>query len=361
VIKTPLALAGLVLAASLSLSGWLSDSRKAPSLNHTPDSATAARTESVGPFALDVQEESRAPQSGSTDRAAPPKTNMGAVGDALERIACPEGYAAFVFANDLSAPDGLAFDASGRLLVVEETTGEITRIDKHGKHKTVAEGLHSPEGLFTTPDGLLFCAEDGPDGRLLSIDKRGKLTALAEHLDAPEGVLLLGERLFVTESTAQLAKNKFATRTRLTEVRRTKRGWGKSQLVFERGLPLSFSELVADDEGRLLIANELAGGFIRGGLMAYDLDTGELTTFTTGLISPEGLAWSRDGSWPLFVAEEDIDGKGAGRISTVDKDGKRTTFATGFGTLEDVLVAADGRIFVSEDINRQGIALRPVE
>ncbi|MGK0219909.1 MAG: glucose/arabinose dehydrogenase, partial [Planctomycetota bacterium] len=45
------------------------------------------------------------------------------VGSPLPRIRCSSGYSAQVYARGLRAPDGLAVDAQGRLLVVEEGSG----------------------------------------------------------------------------------------------------------------------------------------------------------------------------------------------------------------------------------------------
>jgi len=283
------------------------------------------------------------------------------VGDRLGRIACPKGYAAYVFATDLAAPDGLALDTQGRLVVAEESKGRITRIGKRGKHTTLAKELRSPEGICITAAGELFAIEDTRGGRLFSIGRDGEKAVLAEDLDAPEGVLLVGDSLYVTESTAQYIEDRFAMKTRLIRLTRdtSRTGWSEPKQLFERGLPLSLSELVSDENGHILIANEIAGGLVAAGLMCFAPESGKLESFCSGLISPEGLAWSADGGWPLFVAEEDIDGKGAGRLSTVSMDGQRTTFASGFGTLEDVLVAPDGRIFVSEDSSGLIIELRP--
>lgn len=342
------------------------NTRPTPQTSTAQDRAPASEStaQNSTPALADTgQDTTTSTTQGGTPATAAAKPAPAEVGDKLERITCPKGYAAFVYATDLAAPDGLAFDTQGRLLVVEEGKGRITRIDKHGNHKILAEDLTSPEGLFTTKTGEIFVAEDARDGRLIAIDKRGKQTVLATHLDAPEGVILVGESLFVTESTAQLVSNKFTMKTRLIQLTRDKseNGWSEPKRLFERGLPLSLSELIHDNAGHILIANETAGGFVAPGLMSFDLETQNLEVFATGLISPEGLAWSASGSWPLFVAEEDVDAKEHGRLSTVSKDGKRTTFATGFGTLEDVLVTPDGHIFVSEDVNRQIVELRPLD
>ncbi|MFT7679187.1 MAG: hypothetical protein ACI8QC_003187, partial [Planctomycetota bacterium] len=275
------------------------------------------------------------------------------------------GYSAQVYARGLRAPDGLAVDAQGRLLVVEEGSGQITRFDGPGQAHVLVRGLRSPEGLCLGPDGDLFVVEDIPGGRLLRIDQQGKLEVLATDLCAPEGVVFLEGRLFLTESTAQQESNKFALRTRVLELTRGDQGWGPPVRRTDQGIPFSFAELLCLGDTHLIICNELASVLIPVGLLSFDLESGQLQPFARGLIAPEGLCWTprsaenEDPGFPLYVAEEDVDGAGHGRISRVTAEGKRSTFAAGFGTLEDVLVLADGRVFVSEDSTGSIVLLTP--
>jgi len=285
------------------------------------------------------------------------------VGDRLGRIHCEQDYEAFVYAKNLSAPDGLCFDAEGQLVVVEETAGRITRIDQGGKPHILAQDLHSPEGICRGPDGTLYVTEDLAEGRLLAISPKGEVLALASGLDAPEGVVQMGDSIYITESTAQLSENFFAAHSRVSVLRRTEEGWSQPQLCLEVESPISFSEVVSDGAGGLILANEVAGGmFVRKALWHFDLSSKKLSPFASGLKSPEGLAITPgdSGPFPLYVAEENADGKGHGRISQVDENGKCSIFATGFFTLEDAVVAADGSIYVSEDATGLIIVLRPL-
>jgi hypothetical protein len=292
------------------------------------------------------------------------------VGDLLPRIRCAEDYEARVYAINLQAPDGLTMNAKGELIVVEETAGQVTRIGVNGKHFAVAAGLRSPEGIARDLGGVgnnYLVVEDLLAGRLASIVPKKNVQFHDFTFDACEGVLVHGDTLYITDSNAQLVENPFSGRTRLLALPRKKDGWGEPQVILERRFPFSFSEIVAEDSDHLFLLNESAGGFIRDGLLRLDLRSGTLKPFATGLVSPEGLCptpsdaatTTAKAGFPLFVAEEDRDGKGHGRLSRIDARGKRTTFAIGFEMLEDVFVAEDGRIFVSEDATGLIIELRP--
>lgn len=278
-----------------------------------------------------------------------------------ERADCP-GYSVRVFSKDLHAPDGMAFDMGGAVCVVEESAGRLTRIDADGKKTTLADGLRSPEGVALGPDGSLYVAEDAANGRLLRVRPGGGLDVLAEGLDAPEGVLVVGETLYYTESTLQLVGNLFDGRTRVSALSLLDGADNTPRVIADVGAPLSFTELVADGAGGLLVANETAGGLIRAAVMALDLESGAVQIHTSGLINPEGLCATPgpDGPFPLYVTEEDIDGNKHGRLVRLDEEGEVTIVATGFGTLEDVLVDAAGRIYVSEDSTGRILLLTPI-
>ncbi|MCP5022055.1 MAG: hypothetical protein GY930_09780 [bacterium] len=306
------------------------------------------------------------------------------VGDLLPRIVCAEDYEARVFAIGLKAPDGLTCDSTGRILVVEETAGRVTRIEKNGTHKIMASSLRSPEGICTGENGEFFVVEDCADGRLLRFSKEGKRTVLATGLNASEGVLYVDRTLYFTESTAQLIENKFAMRTRVSRMQRSDDGsnkFGPVEVLIKRRLPYSFSELASDGPGSLLLTNEVANSIMSAGLVRLNLSTKKLDVFALGLESPEGVCRAGAANLPLLVAEEYVSALEGGRISRIvrsnkedDKDpevsgdpapkkatplGRRTTLATGFETIEDVLVTPNKSIFVTEDATGMIIELRP--
>ena len=285
------------------------------------------------------------PQVGSSARPQ--------AGQSMDRVRCVDGYRAYVFASGLASPDGLTLDGQGNLCVVEERAGRVTRLDENGGKVVLARGLHSPEGLCLGPDGLLLVVEDCAQGRLLSIDGEGEVRVLLEGLQAPEGVIFQGGCLYLTESSLQLVDRRWSARTRVRRLERTQAGWGAPRELFEGALPFSFSELALLDSGSLLLANETARALPVAGLLRLDLASGKVTPFAQGLAAVEGVGWWNGGDERvLLVAEEDVDGDGRGRLSRVvcsEGRGRRTDFALGLGTIEDVVMDARGRIFVSED------------
>jgi hypothetical protein len=73
----------------------------------------------------------------------------------------PDGNAT-VFASGLSRPCGLLRTSSGKLLVTENDSGEVTDISAGGDFSSVApfaSGLNGPQDLAETPSGKLFVAE----------------------------------------------------------------------------------------------------------------------------------------------------------------------------------------------------------
>ena len=83
-----------------------------------------------------------------------------------------------VFATGFTTILGLAFDSSGRLYVLENTTGnpfptpgtgDIVRIDAGGVRTVIASGLFLPTGMTFGPDGALYVSNKGfglpPNGR----------------------------------------------------------------------------------------------------------------------------------------------------------------------------------------------------
>jgi sugar lactone lactonase YvrE len=135
-------------------------------------------------------------------------TVVSAVGEPVPRIQCPAGYTATIYAEGLSAPDGLALSPSGVLHVAEETAGRVSRIDSNGSVTPIITGLTNPEGIAFDNTGNLYVVEDVQGGRLVKRATDGITTTLATDLDAPEGVIWTSDgTIYVTESNVQFALN----------------------------------------------------------------------------------------------------------------------------------------------------------
>jgi sugar lactone lactonase YvrE len=317
---------------------------------------------------------------GAQDALAQPDV---ATGELLRRVQCPPGYTARVYAEGLDSPDGLAISPAGVLHVAEERAGRVSRIDAAGSVTPVLTGLDSPEGLAFDPDtGALYVVEDVENGRLIERTADGTVTPLAHGLDAPEGVALSpGGVVYLTESNLQFAEPQ-DVRTRVAALNRPA---ALTRVITDTPIldpPLvhawSYSGITPGPDGRLYVANELSGveitrtvaipGFppttliltTTESLLIVDPVAGTRELFASGLTAPEGLAFAPGGEFPLYVAEEDVGG-GRGGISAVDAGGQHAPFCVGFLSIEDVVVAADGTLYVSEDGSGSVIAVEYTE
>jgi sugar lactone lactonase YvrE len=265
-----------------------------------------------------------------------------AIGDPIPRIQCPPGYMATLYAQGLSSPDGLAFSPSGVLHVAEEMAGRISRIEPGGSITTVVSSLANPEGIAFDADGNLYVVEDVQNGRLVRVTPGGDTTELATGLDWPEGIVWASEGItYITESNLEFDPSNL--QTRVTAV------VSPSVTVLTTDTLSSYAGITWGADGLLYVTNELSGlGFGTDSVFTVDPATGTRTLFATGLREPEGLRFTANGDFPLYVAEEDTGG-GAGRLSRIEADGSHTPFCTGFGSIEDVAVDDSGRLYVSED------------
>jgi uncharacterized repeat protein (TIGR01451 family) len=108
----------------------------------------------------------------------------------------------------------------------------------------------------------------------------------------------------------------------------------------------------------LYVTNEASGTGTTDSVFVVDPASGSRTLLARGLATPEGLRFSPGGVFPLFVAEEG-DGDGTGRLSQVQANGDHAPFCTGFLSIEDVVLDAQGRLYVSEDGSGSIIRIEP--
>jgi sugar lactone lactonase YvrE len=278
-----------------------------------------------------------------------------AAGGELPRIILPPGYQAFVHADGLNSPDGLALSPAGILHVAEESAGRVVAVSEDGTLTLVADGISSPEGIAFDDAGNLYVVEDVQGGRLLRFDPQGESTVLAGGLDAPEGVTVeTGGDLLITESNVQFSGSPLQYRTSVTRVLAV----GAPETVESSVWFWSYAGITTDSAGTIYVTNEASGTGSTDSVFTIDPLSGTRTLFCSGLTACEGLNFGPDGNFPLLVAEEDL-GSGNGRLTKVDAAGATNTFATGFFNIEDVIVDQMGRIFVSEDTSGMIIRIAP--
>lgn len=286
--------------------------------------------------------------------ALPGDYDSGVSADAVDRIQCPPGYVVTVFAEGLASPDGLAFDPEGTLYVAEETRGRVSRIGADGGVLPVLSGLQYPEGIAFDDQGNLYVVEDVAAGRVIKRAADGTVTTLSADRDAPEGVVWAPDGvIYITESNVQFASPiDFETHvTRIDLLGGTARL--RSDAFF-----WSYAGIEMGADGLLYVTNEASGTGTTDSVFVVDPASGSRTLLTSGLETPEGLRFSPGGVYPLFVAEEG-DGDGTGRLSQVQANGDHAPFCTGFLSIEDVVLDAQGRLYVSEDGSGSVIRIEP--
>lgn len=273
-----------------------------------------------------------------------PPLRLAAAGDPLPRIQCSGGFSATIYAQGLASPDGLAFSPDGTLYVAEETAGRVSRLAA-GAATPVLTGLSNPEGIAFDPYGTLYVVEDIQNGRLVTQSVTGATGALATGLDAPEGVVWMSNgTLYLTESNVQFTADPANFRSRVAAVAPT----GITTRILTSTVFWSYAGIASAADGMLYVTNEAAGVGTNHAVFKVDPQTGARTLFAADLLSVEGLRFSANGQFPLYVVEEDTGG-GAGRLSRVEANGSHSPFCTGFFSIEDVVLDAAGRLFVSED------------
>lgn len=305
------------------------------------------------------------------DSDPPIAAKLYAPGDPLPRVQCTQGYTASIYAEGLSSPDSLTFDA-GELYVAEEKAGRVSRIDANGNATPIVSGLNSPEGIAFDDAGNLYVVEDVEAGRLIKRTPAGVTSTLASDLDAPEGVVWTpGGTLYVTESNIQFESNPLNLHARVTAVSPSgvvTRVITDTPII--NGVNVSFwsyAEIARGANGQLYVTNELSGKPITLSFFTlYTIDsvfivtptTGSRVLFASGMFAPEGLGMPTGSDFPMYVAEENVSGD-EGELSRVETNGSHTPVCTGLLKIEDVAVGPNGWLYVSEDASGLIILIKP--
>lgn len=298
----------------------------------------------------------------------------------LKSARLPDGYVVRNVIDRLVGPDGLAIDEKGRLYACIELEARVVRIDEDGVVRTVLTGVLNSEGICYVPGGHLYVGEDRAPGRIhylntetleaaVLTDRFGDIEGL--HVDATREWLYVAAYKWRIGTADVLA----AFDTRVAARARP----GGRQVFADPIIALKKDEPVpaAVNFARWIVLPVDAPGEYGVTDMAFDatatqyfgtelgsvcrvMKDGSLEVVATRLGRSEGLAFDAAGN--LWIAEE-----AAGRVCRIDAEylksprpaetppphptdaGPVQVFATGLGSLEDVLVTPAGRIYLSAD------------
>jgi streptogramin lyase len=81
-------------------------------------------------------------------------------------------------AAQLNEPRNIAFDAAGRLYIVDQNNGRIRRVDTDGKISTFASGFSMPRDVAVDGNGNVYVADETAN-RVRRVDPFGNITTFA--------------------------------------------------------------------------------------------------------------------------------------------------------------------------------------
>ncbi|GAB3541232.1 hypothetical protein GCM10027443_40280 [Pontibacter brevis] len=255
-------------------------------------------------------------------------------------IALPAGYTAEAVATGLTFPTAVAFDAQGRLHVIEAgySYGEVfleprlLRVEQGGSLTTVATGQkNGPWNGVTYHNGNFYVAEGGvlAGGKVLRISPDGSITSLVEDLPTmgdhhtngpavgPDGKLYFGLGTATNSGVVGpdnynygwlerhpdfhdipckdvvLAGRNYTSRVPLE----SKSGKQTTGAYVPYGTPTTEGQVI---EGRLPCS---------GAVIRVSPEGGEMELVAWGFRNPFGLAFSPDGT--LYVSDNGYDVRGS--------------------------------------------------
>jgi len=231
--------------------------------------------------------------TGCQPAAAPsPTVTPAASASPAALAACPSSVVPTgpqVLAQKLPAPDDLAFDNAGRLLLSDITAGTVSALRDDGSVQRVAGGMSAPEGMVVQGDGRILVAEQGRN-RVLAIDPQ-------------------------THAVSQWRA--FPNRT------------GRDGID-------GIGPIIDGSNDAAAPADVIVPDSPNGIVWRVSPDGKTATQIASGLVRPVGAAVDATGR--IFVADE------GGALWALDP--ARHRFAT-LSTPDDVVVGRDGRIFVN--------------
>ncbi len=198
-------------------------------------------------------------------------------------------------------------------------------------------GLKTPESCVQAKDGNIYISEinefgkDG-DGQISKVDINGNVTIFAKDMDDPKGLVIIGDKLYVTDKTRILEVNPNGT-------------W---QVYVEKSafpnVPQFLNDLEADKIGNLYVSDS---GDLKSGGAIFKITKGGAVSIVADnknphILAPNGLL--NEGRNNLL--EVDFESGILYRINI--STGATTKLAEGFGGGDGLVKTKSGKIIVSD-------------
>lgn len=253
----------------------------------------------------------------------------------------PDGFTASIFASGITNSDGTTFDSEGNLYVANEVNnyeGGISKIGADGSVRPFISGLNRADGLvFDAASGCIYVSEEVAPGRVSKIDSIGNISVVVSGsmVNNPEGIALNP-----LNGTLYIAEDSNPGRILIYDPD------SGNVTTFVSGLHRP-EGITFDDLGNLYVAETATNQILKIGT---DANITVLVPKSAGIIEPDNILFDKT-TGLLFVTE---DASPNGRILIVDPvSGITTTFASGLSSPQGMAFDLAGNLYVSEQgLNR---------
>lgn len=215
----------------------------------------------------------------------------------------------------------------------------LAAFSSHAKEPlpTKITGLKTPESVLQDKDGAIYISEinvfgKAGDGQISKVDKKGVVTVFAKGMDDPKGMIMMGDKLYVTDINRVLEVNKDGT-------------WQVygAQMAFP-ATPVFLNDIEADKAGNLYVSDS---GNLKSGGQIFKIAKGGAVTVVVDsqnpdILAPNGL-WFEGRNNLLSV---DFESGVLYRINL--NDGKTTKIAEGFGGGDGLVKTKSGKVYISD-------------
>ena len=209
------------------------------------------------------------------------------------------------------------------LAAVILATGHAPKASGQWSFEVFADDLSRVDNIVVAPDRSLYVSleREGGHGQIVHV-KNGRSDVIMTGLQRPDGLFLSPPYLYVTE---EIERGR-VLRVDLQE--------HEQRVLARLNKPEGIRRNV---HGDLIISEDLE----KDGRIVSLSKTGRVAALATRLKKPEGLLVADDDS--ILVAES-----GAGRVLRI-ADGQRETVIDGLHSPDQIAIAPDGALWISED------------